>query len=412
MHNDTAKLTDTCVRSLRPPAQGQATRWDPSLPGFGIRVSAGGSKAWVVMYRYAGRARRLTLGHYPQLALADARLTARDTFRAIARGEDPGTAKRMKTQAPTFKELVDEYVERYAKPKKRSWQKDVFMFRLYIPAGWGCRPAAEISRRDIRNLVETLAERIPVQANRVLALLRKLFNFGVEREIVPTSPCVAIARPTREKPRERVLTAGEIDRLFRALGAEDRQSAALVKLYLLTAQRGGELRTMEWDHVDFEESWWTIPSERAKNGLAHRVPLSPSAIDVLRNLHAHRTDQRWVFPVGRWHPQAADGPRTTIQQLTSRLRKRSGVDFQPHDLRRTVASHMTSMGIPRLTVQKLLNHVERGVTAVYDRHSYDAEKRKALDDWAIRLDTIVQSRRLPALSAGSLAPADSQPTAP
>ncbi len=263
------------------------------------------------------------------------------------------------------------------------------MLRRYIPAEWTHRLAAEITRRDVRNLVEGLADRIPVQANRVLALLRKIFNFGVEREIVPTSPCVAIARPTREHPRERVLTAGEIRSLFGALVAEEPDSAALVKLYLLTAQRGGELRTMEWAHLDLEDGWWTIPAERTKNGLAHRVPLSPWASDILSGLHRSRSDERWVFPVGRWHPRSLGGPRTTVQQLTRRVKARSGVEFQPHDLRRTAASHMTSMGISRLTVQKLLNHVERGVTSVYDRHSYDAEKRAAVTAWADRLSAVV-----------------------
>jgi integrase len=178
------------------------------------------------------------------------------------------------------------------------------MLRRYIPGDWTHRLAAEITRRDVRNLVEGLADRIPVQANRVLALLRKVFNFGVEREIVPTSPCVALARPTREHPRERVLTPGEIRSVFAALGAEETDSAALVKLCLLTAQRGGELRTMEWAHLDLEECWWTIPPERTKNGLAHRVPLSPWASDILRQLRETSTDERWVFPVGRWHPRS------------------------------------------------------------------------------------------------------------
>jgi integrase len=147
--------------------------------------------------------------------------------------------------------------------------------------------------------------------------------------------------------------------------------------------------SMAWSEVDESGGWWTIPAERAKNGLSHRVPLSSLAQAVLKDVKQRCNQLPWVFP-----SQRRGRHLEQMVQAAYRIRNRSGVDFVPHDLRRTAASYMTGMGISRLTVSKILNHAERGVTAVYDRHSYDAEKRQALEAWARRLDEIVASKKL------------------
>jgi integrase len=156
------------------------------------------------------------------------------------------------------------------------------------------------------------------------------------------------------------------------------------KLSLLTAQRGGEVRAMRWVDVDLETRWWTIPAEVAKNGLAHRVPLSHAAHELLLPLQATAASP-WVFP----SPRLPHRPVKNVHTPAGRLEAQSGVAFVPHDLRRTAASHMTSMGIPRLVVAKILNHSEPGVTRVYDRHSYDAEKRQALEAWGRKVLALV-----------------------
>jgi integrase len=224
-------------------------------------------------------------------------------------------------------------------------------------------------------------------ANRVLACLRKVYSFGVRWDLVEASPCFGIERPAAERQRDRVLSPGELQAVWQALDGEDAHTAALVKLYLLTGQRGGELRTMRWEDVDLGHGWWTIPAGRSKNKLAHRIPLSAPAVDILRGLQDRRVDENpWVFP----SPSAA-GHRETVTKLARRIRNRSGVSFWPHDLRRTVATTLTGeLGVSRLVVAKLLNHVEPGVTRVYDRASYDREKRTALEAWAVRLDEIVR----------------------
>jgi integrase len=139
---------------------------------------------------------------------------------------------------------------------------------------------------------------------------------------------------------------------------------------------------MRWDHIS--NGWWTIPPEIAKNGFAHRVPLSAPVLALLDDVRQLGEGSEWVFP-----GSDGEGHRATIHKAHNRIRRRCGVSFVPHDLRRTAASHMTGLGISRLVVSKILNHAEPGVTAVYDRHSYDREKRTALDVWALRLEEII-----------------------
>jgi len=139
---------------------------------------------------------------------------------------------------------------------------------------------------------------------------------------------------------------------------------------------------MRWQDVN--GAWWTIPAEVAKNGRSHRVPLSPQALAILERRRDSANDP-WVFP-----SPTTDHAIENPQKAAERLRERSKVsDLRLHDFRRTAASLMTGMGISRLTVKKILNHAERDVTAIYDRHSYDPEKRTALEAWGRRLEAIV-----------------------
>jgi len=155
--------------------------------------------------------------------------------------------------------------------------------------------------------------------------------------------------------------------------------AGLIRLRLLTAQRGGELLGAKWEEFDLASGWWTIPASRSKNKLSHRVPLSPQALGIVKDLHEISSKSEWVFP----SPVKKCPHVHHAQKAFERLVERSGVKFRGHDLRRTAASLMVGGGVPRLVVSKILNHVETGITAVYDRHGYDAEKRAALDFWAI-----------------------------
>ena len=356
------------------------------MRGFGVRVSAQGRKSWVLRYRANGRQRRLTLGTFPSLGLAAARAAARRALGDVAHGTDPATAKQAEQRAGTFRELADLYLEKHAKKRKRSWRGDERILNVELLPVLGATRAKEVTRREIRELVEAIADRgAPIVANRTLALVRKVFNFGLDQEFegLEGNPCVRITPPGVEQRRDRVLTPDEIKKVWEALDEQDVLIAATFRLRLLTAQRGGEVLGMRGDEIDLSEGWWTIPAERSKNKLTHRVPLSQPVITILTGLP--RTTSSWVFPA----PIAKNQPIRYTAKAMARLRERSGVDFVGHDLRRTAASLMASAGVNRIVIGKILNHAEPGVTAVYDRHSYDAEKRAALDAWGSRVKHIV-----------------------
>jgi integrase len=377
----TAHLTDRKVQSLATSSV-QEDFWDDRLPGFGVRVTQAGRKTFVVRYRVGTLRRRLSIGLYPALSLAQARDRAKEVLYEVHRGGDPQAERR---DAESFAELAAEYLEKHAKRKKRTWRDDECKINREILPYWKHLKAKEIRRRDVIVLLDRIVERgVPQQANRVKSLISKIFNFGINRGIVEANPAHLLERPAEEHARERVLTESEIRVLWQALDRETLPIRVLFKLRLLTAQRGGEIVSMRWQ--DVEGGWWTIPGAVAKNGLSHRVPLSVQAQALLEELRPVTGDSEWVF--------ASSVSRGTYMKWASgaaarKLVKTTGIDFVPHDLRRTAASLMTSIGVPRLVVAKILNHVETGVTAVYDRHSYDAEKKQALALWGNKVEAIL-----------------------
>jgi integrase len=381
-HHFTARWVD----ALNPPASGQVDYFDTASPSVGLRIAPSGRKTWMIMYRFHGRLRRLTLGTYPALSLADARSKALTAKHTVEQGEDPAAAKQRARHAPLFSDIAEEYLAKHAKVHKKSWRDDTRLLRKEVIPQWGKRQAIDIMRRDVIALLDAIVQRgSPVQANRVLALVRKVFNWAMSRDLIEQTPCAQITPPGKEHQRERVLNEDEIRAVWRAFGQLEPVLGAYYKLRLLTAQRGGEVRLMRWEDVELETGWWTIPASIAKNSLTHRVPLSTPALDILWALQGAMGDHPWVFP----SPRRAQQPITNVRKPALRVVASSGVEFVPHDLRRTAASHLTGMGIPRLVVGKILNHAEPGVTKVYDRHSYDAEKRQALDAWGRKVMALV-----------------------
>jgi integrase len=382
------KMTARSIEAIRAPPSGQVDYWDADNPGFGLRVSAGGRKSWIAMYRHGNVKRRLTFGTYPALSLAEAREKAERAHHAVQYdGTDPARAKKAAREAESFTDLARDYLERHAKRQKRSWRKDLLILEKDVLPRFGKRKAKDITRRDIIALLDDIVARgAPIQANRTLEIVRKLFNWAVGRDILGANPCYRIPKPASENRSDRVLSEDEVRAVWGALESALPLTAASFKLRLLTAQRGAEVLAMRWDQIS--NGWWTIPAEVAKNGLAHRVPLSAQVLALLDEIRPLGRGSDWVFPGAHGNDH-----RVAIHKAHNRIRCRAGVAFVPHDLRRTAASHMTSMGISRLVVSKILNHVETGVTSVYDRHSYDREKRAALDAWARSVEEIVSDRR-------------------
>ena len=367
------------------PGKTQTDYFDPTIPGFALRVTEKGYKSWVLLYRYHGRSRRWTIGPYPAFTLAEAREAALDAKRDIARGGDPAGVKRLARHALSVEDLSTQYLELHAKPNKRSWRKDAQMLQADVLPRWGPLPAASLKRHDVALLLDRIVARgAPVRANRVLALVRKVFNWALERDLVDANPCALVKAPAKETPRDRVLTFDEIRAVWQACETVRSRAGAILQLELLTAQRGVEVRTMRW--VDIDSPWWTIPATVSKNGIAHRVPLSTQALTLLATIRETTGRMPYVF----CSPTDPRRPIGRAQSTYERIRARAGVAFTPHDLRRTAASNMASMGIARLIIAKILNHTDSTVTAVYDRHSYDMEKAAALARWGDKVEASVQ----------------------
>jgi integrase len=372
-----AALTANFVQAVKADGGVQVDVYDTRTRGFLLRVSAAGVKSWCIFYRHHRRNRRLTIGRYPDLSLADARKLAHKHLRDVAHGADPAGDKHESRVADTFGELAAQYLEEHAKKQKRTWKEDERILDKDLLPAWKNRKAADIDRRDVKALLDTIVERgSPIAANRTLALMSTIFNYGVEEEVVQVNPAYRLKHPGEEHERERVLRDNEICALWKVLESEPLAIAAVFKLGLLLAQRRGEILGMAWNELDLQAGWWELPAERVKNKSAHRVPLVGEALSLLRELRARRVgDSPWVFPGPRRRPIA------NPQKWIARIRESCGFEFHYHDLRRSAASGIASLRIPRLIISKLLNHKERGITRVYDRYSYGRELRAALVKW-------------------------------
>jgi integrase len=373
------KLSAKMIERLKPAVGKRLVYHDTLARGLTLRITERGAKSWSVLYYHRRRLRSLTLGSVDAIGLADARERARDVIRRASKGHDPASEKTADRQAETMTDLAHDFIERYAKRKKKSWRKDEWMLRSKVLPKWGHRAVKDITRRDVRRLVEELAaDGAPILANRLCALLSKLFRFALDDELINASPAHAITRPAQERERDRVLSEAEIRKLWKEFDALPAAMAAYFKLRLVLAQRGAEVASMQWADLDIAGGWWTIPSTQSKNRLSHRVPLSPMALDILKALKEQAGADEFVLAGARGKRQQSEA----AAEFTVK-------DFRGHDLRRTAATFMTRGGIPRSTVGKILNHVEAGVTKVYDRNSYDAEKSAALAWWSSRLTGIL-----------------------
>jgi integrase len=384
-----ANLTHTIVAALKAPSAGQIDCWDSKIPGFGIRSSVGGSKTWIVRYRQNGKKQRYTLGRWPSMGVADARQEARRYLGEVAGGNDPARTRAEAKAQPTFAELAELYLKHHANVKKRprSVAADVYMLNADLLPAWKDRKLATIGRRDVIALLdETVARGAPIHANRLRALTSTIFNFAIGRDLTEYNPAYKVPRPALERTRERRLSDDEVRRLWVALEAEPLKIQVAYKLAVLTAARRSEILGLAWSELDLDDRWWVLAANRSKNGEEHRIPLGPTAIALLRSLEATRKSP-FVFAGGR-----IGRPVANPQKWILRIRERAKLDdFRFHDLRRTAASGMTAIGIQRLTVSKILNHSEGGVTKVYDRHSYDKEKRAALLKWDRRIGGLISS---------------------
>ena len=417
----TIALTQRAVETLKAPASGRIEYFDRVLPGFGLRIAAGGRKTWFVMYRVGGKKVRETIGTLAVVAKVEkARDLARDSLRQAQAGLHPveqrRAAKRKAAEKPdSFRAVAELYIERYASKntKLATWRELQRQLELDVYPKWADRPICEITRHDVAELLDGIADRgAPIQANRTLARLRTLFNWAVDREIIAVNPVTRMKRPIVERERSHTLTDDEI-RLF-WLGC-DRLGwpfGPMCKLLLLTAQRRTEVAGMYWSEIDLDKRTWTIPRERAKNDREHAVHLSELASEVIEALPQFSngggkgTQPDLVFTTtGKTHVSGyskakdrldrhmLDIMRSELADAGKDAAKAAIGEWIFHDLRRTAATGMAKLNAAPHVVDRILNHVSgtiRGVAAVYNRHAYIEERKAALDTWGRYVESLVR----------------------
>lgn len=435
------RFDDPTIRNLKPREKSYDCKSDKEL-GFGIRVQPTGTMTFFFQYKVDGKRRFMVLGDhpYPKTTLK----LARDLYqaelarvKALRRGSSDGIdpvfeKKRRKElriaendasdQAFTVKELCQEYVEKHAKRFKRSWSEDERILNKEVIPLWGNRKAADIVKRDIVLLLEKIIERgSPGMSNNTFQVVRKMFNFAVERDILPYSPANGVKALAPKIVKDRALSADEIKTFWANLdkaAMSDGIKNAL-KLILFTAQRPGEVIGIHTSEID--GNWWTIPSDRAKNGKTHRVYLTPTARGIIeksieevraaRDIPADQKYEGYIFPCPHLkkvksvdvHAVAIAVNRNIAWQLVDQKGKplltrdgkpatenKLGVEkFTPHDLRRTTATFISEMGFMDEIIDAILNHVKQGVIRVYNQNKYDNEKQKALEAWERKLNGII-----------------------
>ncbi|WP_162409435.1 tyrosine-type recombinase/integrase [Acuticoccus sediminis] len=416
-----SELTDRACQAAKVVDGARSTNhFDATVKGLCLKVSAGGSKTFYLVYTKPGSKDRawLKLGRYPELSLAKARAKARDTRADIGEGTDPIIEKRAAAAAQTVDDLIENYLTRHASTK-RSADEIARRLRKNVGEVIGSVKLEQLHRRDLTQCIDTVKDRgAGVEANRVFEDLRAMVRWAQGRGDLDRNLTEGMKRPTVVIERDRVLSATEIRTMWQALSVSEMQEATrrIIRLCLITAQRVGEVSGMTLDEVDLASRLWTIPAARSKNKREHIVPLTDFACEIINaQLQASadlakrkgRGIPPFVFP--------GPGARASITgAAVAKAVKRQeagetpdaapeilGISpWTPHDLRRSAATGMEELGVNPFVIGHVLNHISVTrasiTTRVYARYDYSVEKREALESWSDHLCRIVH------LNAGEL----------
>jgi integrase len=394
------RLTDRTVAEARCAAgQKDAMLFDEALPGFGLRVTAGGGRTFLFQYRIGAKVRRVVLGTWgSELTAAAARKKAEALRGQVRDHRDPVAERRAARAAAleaeaaaafTVDALIGQWAASHLAERSASYRARVPGELRRALAPWLAAPAERLTRTDaVRALDAAKAGRGPVAANRLRAQARACWGWAVRRGALAANPWEATPRPARETPRERVLTDAELAALWRAAGTLGEPWEPIVKLLVLTGQRRGEVAGMRWDELDLETGVWSLPGSRTKNHRPHTVPLAPEAVAILRGV-PRRGGAELVFEGPRRNiPSGFGKVATRVAGALAEAAERADRRAPPwtlHDIRRTVATGLQRLGVRLEVTEAVLNHVSgsrAGVVGVYQRHGWEREKAEALRAWA------------------------------
>jgi integrase len=360
-------FTKAIIDALPMPEAGKRdTFHDKETSGLQLRITSTGVKTFSVYRRIkGGNPERITLGRYPDMKIEQARREALRIAVDISDGKNPAEVKRGRKEELTFSELFAEYLERHAKPKKKTWFEDQAQFRLYIEKPLGKKKLSIIDRKSIAHIHGSITKAgYAPTANRVKALLSSVFGWAISAGLSESNPVIGV-KSNKENQRDRFLQSDELPRFFQAVAKEENETIRdYVLLSLLTGARRSNVLAMRWQDISFERAEWRI--EETKNGTPQTVALSPEAIEIL---HARKSSDGgvFVFP-GNGKSGHLEEPRKGWQ----RILERAGIeDLRIHDLRRTMGSWQAKTGASLTIIGKSLNHKNQTTTAIYARLDLD-----------------------------------------
>ncbi len=396
----------------------ETTLWDAAVGGFGLRVSPGGQRSFVLLYR-AGRGRgapmrKWTIGSYGSpWTVETARTEARRILGEVVNGRDPAKDKAQARQAE--REAKDAERSGEALPgsvaavikdwlaKDQASNRDVANVRrimeLDVEPVIGAMQIAAVRKRDVIAMIDRVSERAPVKANRVLAHTKRLFAWAAGRDLVDVNPAQYVEKPAPEMRRERVLTDGELIEVWRGLDHCPAPYAAGVRLLILTGARLREIFLAKWPELDESASALGLPAGRAKSNEGRRVFLSPPAMQIVEALPEYAGCD-WLLTVLGNKPFStfSDGKAALDKAIIVARQKAFGAEAEPpaewrlHDIRRTVATGMQRLGIRLEVVETVLGHVSgsrSGVVGVYQRHRFEDEARAAVEAWGQHVERLL-----------------------
>jgi integrase len=386
---DTNRLTEAAVKRLPTPAKGNRITYDPALPGFGVRITAAGHRAFVLTYwNRAGRQRRYTIGSFPDWSVAGAREEARRLKRAIDQGDDPLAEVAAERAAPTVNDLIERFLEEHVARKRLRTQYDYRnMIERHLRPALGRMKVAEVAWGDVDALHRGITKTgRATQANRVVTMVAKMFTLAIRWKMRADNPAKGIER-NQEQKRKRYPSGDELKRLTAALDQHaDQQAADIFRICLLTGCRSGEAMAARWVDLDLTAGIWTKPGSTTKQKTDHVVPLSAPVRQLLTELR-HKTNGPWVFPA-----DSKPGHRVTVQKSWLALCTAARITgLRIHDLRHGFASQLVSGGASLPLIGSLLGHSNPQTTARY-AHLFDDPQRAAVE----RVGAVISNAGKPA----------------
>lgn len=391
------RLTEKLVRDAVPTEGRDYQIFDDDIRGFAVCIYRGGGRAFTLDYRIAGRQRRITFGGWPEWSVSAARERAKQLRRDIDLGHDPLSERDDIRTAPRIQELIERYLrEHCVKLSPTNASDQASMMNKLVAPHWGKRLVTEITKSDVEKLLAKIAEGrarphkakpnnrarklqparpTPIRANRVGEALRKMFNLAVEWGMRADNPASSFYRRI-ENARERFLTKDEIDRLAKALDAdEDQRAAGIIRMCLLTGARVGEARQARFEQFNLELGIWSKPASTTKQRKVHRVPISEDVAAIVRQRQLLvPKGTAWLFP-----GDVPGQPVREIRRFWRRIQVAAEIgDARIHDLRHTFASLLVSGGASLEMIGKLLGHTQMQTTQRY-AHLIDAPLRAGLD---------------------------------